>query len=260
MPLLRHFKVLSAPARYIKRKVKSIYKKLVKKEPKKKTDNEVYNEEKLKRKSIDELKEIAKLRRIKNRGKLKKEGLITSILKSEISNAERSYMKHFNTNVDNNTTNVDTNDDNYDGKIRDKISDIRMILSRLGNTITNDDRKKTKKELYEMENKKNPSDMEKEKNFDNLFELVRTLDKKEKCKYHDCDDLDYYGIRDIKNLFDDIDDDDYYKPILVKRYFKENYKYYESRGDKDKKLLIDPYLDMIKPYFSDLINENKAIE
>ena len=38
------FRLLSAPAIYIKRKVKSIYKKLVKKEPQK-TDNEVYNEE-----------------------------------------------------------------------------------------------------------------------------------------------------------------------------------------------------------------------
>ena len=64
---------LSAPARYIERKVKSIYKKLVKKE-RNKTDNVVYNEEKLKRKSIDELKEIAKLRRIKNKRKLKTEG------------------------------------------------------------------------------------------------------------------------------------------------------------------------------------------
>ena len=53
-----------------------------------------YNEEMLKRKSIDELKEIAKLRRITNRGKLKKESLITSILKSESSNAERNYKKH----------------------------------------------------------------------------------------------------------------------------------------------------------------------
>ena len=132
-------RLLSAPARYIKCKVKSIYKKLVKKEPKK-TDNEVYNKEKLKRKSIDELKEIAKLRRIKNRGKLKKEGLITSILKSESSNAERNYMKHFDTNadksnVDNNANGDDDDDDTYDSKIRDIISDIRMILSRLGNTI-----------------------------------------------------------------------------------------------------------------------------
>ena len=68
----------------------------------------VYNEEIMKRKSIDELKDVAKLRRIKNSGKLKKEGLITSLLKSEISNAERRYMKHFDTNVDNNTANVDT--------------------------------------------------------------------------------------------------------------------------------------------------------
>ena len=130
-------RLLSAPARYIKRKLNNIYKKLVKKEPKK-PNNEVYSEEKLKRKSADDLKEIAKLRRIKNRGKLKREGLINSILKSGSSNAERNYMKHFNTNVDDN--NVD--DDTYDGKIRDKISNIRMILSRLGNTITVNDGKK----------------------------------------------------------------------------------------------------------------------
>ena len=55
-------------------------------------------------------------------------------------------MKHFNNN-----TNADN--DTYDDKIRDKISDIRMILSRLGNTITNNDRKKIKKELYEIEKK-----------------------------------------------------------------------------------------------------------
>ena len=61
-------------------------------------------------------------------------------------------------------------------------------------------------------------------------------------------------------MFDADNIDDYYKPILVKSSFKENYKYYESRGDKDKKLSIEQYLDMIKPYLSDLINENKAIE
>ena len=86
-------RLLSAPVRYIKHRVESIYKKLVEKEQKR-TVNEVYNEKKLKRKSVDELKEIAKLKRIKNSGKLKKEGLITSILKSESSNAERNYMKH----------------------------------------------------------------------------------------------------------------------------------------------------------------------
>ena len=118
--------------------------------------------EKLQRKSIDDLKKIAKLRRIKNMDKLTKEGLIISLLKSESSNAERNYMKHFNNNT-NGDDNNNTNDDSYDGKIGDKISDIRVILGRLGNTITKNDRKKIKKELYEIKNKKNLSDKEKEK-------------------------------------------------------------------------------------------------
>ena len=202
----------------------------------------------MKRMSIDELKGIVKLKRIKNRSKVKKEGLITSLLRSEISNAERNY----NTNVSNNTA----NDDTYDGKI----SDIRAILSRLRNIVTKNDREKVKKELYEIENKKNLSDKEKEKIDDNLLELVNKLNKKEKYRYHDRDDLDYHGIRDIENLFDADNNEDYYKPILVKSSFKENYKYYESRGDKDKKLSVKQYLYKIMPYLSDLINENKAIE
>ena len=38
-------------------------------------------------------------------------------------------------------------------------------------------------------------------------------------------------------MFDNLDGDDYYKPILVKSSSDENYKYYESRGDKDKKTI-----------------------
>ena len=122
--------------------------------------NELNPAKKLQKKSIDELKEIARLRRIKNRDKLTKEGLIISLLKSESSDAERNYMKHFNNNTD--------DDDTYDGKIRGKISDIRMIFSRLGNTVTNNDRKEITKELYEIEKKKNLSDKEKEKIYDHL--------------------------------------------------------------------------------------------
>ena len=44
-------------------------------------------------------------------------------------------MKHFNNSND---------DDTYDDKIRDKTNDIRMILSRLGNMVTKNDRKKIK--------------------------------------------------------------------------------------------------------------------
>ena len=173
------------------------------------------------------------MRRIKNRDKLKKEGLIISLLKSEISNAERNHLKYFNntsvsnntnasnntsnntnpsnnTNASNNTSNnTNSSNNTNDDQIRDQISDIRAILSRLGDIVTKNDREKIKKELYETENKTNISDEEKERIDDNLLELVNKLNKKEKYRYHDRDDLDYHGIRDIENVFVNIDDDDY---------------------------------------------------
>ena len=173
------------------------------------------------------------MRGIKNRDKLTKESLIISLLKSESNNAERNYMKNFNKNA-----NDDNNANTYDGKIRDKINDVRMMLSRLGNIVVDNDRKKIKKELSETENKKNLLDNKKEKNYDHLIKLASTLNKKEKYNHHDRDDLNYHGIRDLENLVEDVNDDNYYKRILVKSSFKENYKYYESRGDKDKELSV----------------------
>ena len=58
---------------------------------------------------------------------------------------------------------------------------------------------------------------------------------------------------------DDVDNNNYYKPILVKNYFKNNYRYYESRRDKDKHLSVKQYLYKIMPYLSDLINDHKTI-
>ena len=69
--------------------------------------------------------------------------------------------------------------------------------------------------------KENLSDNEREENHDYLVKKVRTLDNKEKYKYHDRDDLDCFGIRDIENLFGNVNDD-YYKPILINSSFNGN--------------------------------------
>ena len=160
---------------------------------------------KLQEKSIDKLKAIARLRRINNFKKLTKEDLILTLLKSESNDLEN-----------NNNNNNDDDDNNNNDKNNDKTRYIRLVFGRLVNTITNQDRKKIKKELYEIEKNQNLSDSEKEKTYDNLFKLVRTLDKKVKYQYQDRDDLDYYGIKGIENLFnDDTDDTIYYKPILI---------------------------------------------
>ena len=85
--------------------------------------------------------------------------------------------------------------------------------------------------------------------------------KKEEHKHSDHDDLEYFGIRELEKLFDDIDiDDNYYKSVLVRSSFKRNYKYYESREDKEQKILsIKQYLYMILPYLASLINDHKNI-
>ena len=69
---------------------------------------------------------------------------------------------------------------------------------------------------------------------------------------------EYKGIKDLEHLSEEINDD-YYKPILVQSSFNESYKEYESRGDKDKTLSIEQYLNKIIPHLKELINSHKAI-
>ena len=170
--------------------------------------------------SRDELEQIAKIRRIKNYEDMKKEDLIISLLKSKESIAEL-----FNDNNNN------------------EISDIRRILNRLRDILPKKDRKEIKDKLYEIEHQRNISEAEKEENDEYLRKLVRILNDKEEHSLYDRDDFDYYGIRDIENLFDDASEEDYYKPMFVKSSYKSNYKHYES--NVEKKLSAYQYLNKI---------------
>ena len=77
-------------------------------------------------------------------------------------------------------------------------------------------------------------------------------------KYYDHDDATYIGIRDIGNLSNQSTDKGYYKPIKTKSFINGNYTEYESRGDKDKNLSPEKYLDMIRPYLRNIINDHKT--
>ena len=90
----------------------------------------------------------------------------------------------------------------------------------------------------------------------NLLKLEKNLSKLK--KYYDYDDIEYRGIRDVKNLFDLSIDEDYYKPIKTNDAFNSNYIEYESKGDKNKTLSIKEYLNMIRPYLRDIINDHKT--
>ena len=53
-------------------------------------------------------------------------------------------------------------------------------------------------------------------------------------------------------------DEDYYKLIITKGAFNNNYIQYESKGNKGKNISIKKYLNMIRPYLSDVINDHKT--
>ena len=50
----------------------------------------------------------------------------------------------------------------------------------------------------------------------------------------------------------------YYKPIKTRGAFNDNYIEFESKGDKNKNLLPVDYLDTIKPFLRDIINNHKT--
>ena len=80
------------------------------------------------------------------------------------------------------------------------------------------------------------------KNFEN------NLDKLQKHQYNTTHRIDC--------LFDD--EEDYYKPTEVKSAFDGSYISYESKGDKDARLSIDEYFDIIRLYLKDMIDDHKS--
>ena len=50
----------------------------------------------------------------------------------------------------------------------------------------------------------------------------------------------------------------YYKPIKINSAFNDDCTEYESNGDNDKILTVEEYLDIIRKYLSDIINNHKT--
>ena len=70
------------------------------------------------------------------------------------------------------------------------------------------------------------------------------------------DSSSYYGLKDLEYPFGDLDN--CYKPVLAKESFDGNYQMYTCRGDKERNMYINEYLEKIKPYLIVLINEKKT--
>ena len=71
-------------------------------------------------------------------------------------------------------------------------------------------------------------------------------------------DIDYIGIKETQNLFNEINEEDCYRPIKFKHALNDEYVEYESRGDEDNILSIWEYFNIMRPYLIDTINNHKA--
>ena len=107
--------------------------------------------------------------------------------------------------------------------------------------------------LKEKEQKGSLTDRQKKvlKNIDRyLKNFKKDLEKLQKYQYNITYGLDY--------LFNELNEEDYYKPAEVKSVFDGSYVLYESKGDKDNKLAIYKYFDIIRPYLRDMIDDHMA--
>ena len=73
--------------------------------------------------------------------------------------------------------------------------------------------------------------------------------------------INYKNISTILHMAQIIyfnEDEDCYKPKEVTSAFDGSYVLYEGKGDKDSKLSIDQYFDLIRHYLKDQIDDHKS--
>ena len=127
--------------------------------------------------------------------------------------------------------------------IREELKDLRYKLSK-------DELDDIRKNLYNIEKTKQFNSEKANKYLDELDKKILKLEK-----YDRDDDYEYKGIKNIQNLFKLSIDEDYYKLILVKSGYNNNYIQYESKGDKI--LTLKEYLTLVEKYLRRLINYYK---
>ena len=88
----------------------------------------------------------------------------------------------------------------------------------------------------------------------NIDKYLKKLNNDFKKLYKYQDNITY----GLDYLFNELNEEDYYEPKEIKSAFDGSYILYESRGDKDHKLALYEYFDIIRPYLQDMINDFKS--
>ena len=203
--------------------------------------------------SENKLKQITKAQYIKKYKNMSKEDLIIALLKSNQSYTELRKSENNNT----------------------EIQKTKKLFNKLRNNFSKEEINKIRKKFHIKENnnkylkkleKKDSLTEQEEKNIMILqkpkkyFEkLKEDLNKLKRYQFNIIDNIGYKGLKEIEYLFNKISEDDYYEPIETSADFDGKYIAYECRGDRDNNLSLEEYLNIIRPYLRDMINNHKAI-
>ena len=191
--------------------------------------------------SLNELNWIAIARNIKNYKDMSKEDLLDlliALLKSNPSHAELLKIDDSNT----------------------EIEGAKKLFNNLRNNFLKEEIKKHREKFYKKERvynylKEKYSLTTREKG---VLKNIERYFKKLKKDLNKIKIYQYNITSDISHLFNEITKEDYYEPIEIKSAFDGSYIQYESRWDSDDNLSLEEYINIIRPYLRDMINNHKA--
>ena len=159
---------------------------------------------------------------------------------------------------------------------KNKLKKFNKDFYNLRKVFSKKDEDKYRKFLYDIKNYRHLPELEKEKirkkfnklekslNFKKPRNNINTIDYEDlnsdkELNLEDADDDKYRKIGSVRRLFEE-SNRDYYKPKVIDRAFAgevNNYIKNISKGDKNEKLSLRLYLNMIRPDLRDLINRHK---
>ena len=180
--------------------------------------------------SLNALEQMAMARNIKNYKDMSKEDLLIALIRSN-----ESY------------TDLLKSEDN-------------KLFDMLRSNFSREEIKKHREKFYKKEwvynhlREKDSLTKKEEKVLKNIVKYFKKL-KEDLSKIKT---YQYNITRDIDYLFNEITEEGYYEPVEIKSAFDGNYIEYESRGDKDDNSSLEEYLNIIRPYLRDMIDNHKS--
>ena len=180
--------------------------------------------------SIEQLKAVAEIKGVKGYKSMSKNELLNVLtLSKPVKKGKKPKTNFSKARIE---------------KIRKEFNESRYKFSKLKI-------KEIRQNLYKIENESKINKIER-----NLTELEENLSKTK--KYYDYNDIECRGIKNVRDLFNLSIDEDYCKPLTARGAFDVSYIQYETKGDKGKSLPIKEYLNMIKSYLRNIINDHKT--